>query len=184
MEEAVELLPHRVAYSTPKEHAMNYKSNWLKRLALGAVAGLAGTLALQLLRMAGQKWLPHTVPAIRKDPGEFMVETMKNALPAQARPHLPRAVETGVAQTLALGYGLTFGVLYAALRPQGGAPLMDGIALGSGTWAVGYVGWLPASGLMPPLWVQSPQQIITPAVQHALYGMATVTAYKWLQERV
>ncbi len=167
-----------------QEQAMNHRADWLKQLALGAIAGLVGTLALQVLRLANQKWLPDTMPPIRQDPGAFMIETVKASLPAHTRPHLPQAVEAGAAQTLALGYGLTFGALYATLRPQGGGPFLDGITLGLGTWAVGYAGWLPASGLMPPLWEQRPPQTMMPAVQHVLYGVATVTAYNWLQERL
>lgn len=129
-----------------------------------------------------QKWLPRAAPPIQQDPGEFMVETIEAALPVGVRERIPEAVESGAATTLALGYGLTFGVLYALYRPEGGAPLQDGIALGVANWATGYGGWVPALGLMPPVWQQQPQQVITAVAEHIVYGIATVATYRWLQE--
>jgi hypothetical protein len=163
---------------------MYTNSEWLKRLALGAAGGVAGTLAIHAFRTASQQWLPSTVPPIRQDPGELMVETGKEALPELVRQHIPPVVDTGVAQMLAVGYGLTFGALYTLLRPKGGAPLVDGVLLGIATWATGYLGWLPATGLMPPVWRQSVPQAIAPIAEHALYGIATVAMYDWLRARV
>ena len=91
--------------------------DWLKRLALGAAGGVAGTLAVQALLTASQQWLPSTVPPLRQDPGEFMVEKAAEALPEPVRQHIPEVVETGTARMLALGYGMAFGVLYALCRP-------------------------------------------------------------------
>ena len=61
---------------------------------------------------------------------------------------------------------------------------MDGVILGIANWAAGYLGWLPALGLMPPLWQQKTPQVIAPIAEHALYGMITVAMYDWLRERV
>jgi hypothetical protein len=154
------------------------------RMMLGAAGGFAGTLAIQALLTVSQKWLPSTTPPIRQDPGEFLVERGKKALPAQVHQHLPAVVETAAARLLAVGYGLTFGVLYTLLRPQGGPPLVDGSVLGIANWAVGYGGWLPAFGLMPPVWRQKAPQAIAPIAEHALYGVVTVATYNWLRERV
>jgi hypothetical protein len=49
-------------------------------------------------------------------------------------------VETTAARMLAVGYGLTFGSLYALLRPKGGSPLVHGVILGIANWAAGYLG--------------------------------------------
>jgi hypothetical protein len=121
---------------------------------------------------------------MRQNPGELMVETGKEALPEPVRQRLPPVVETGAAQMLAVGYGVTFGALYALLRPTGGAAVVDGVGLGIATWATGYLGWLPATGLMPPVWRQSAPQAIVPVAEHALYGIATVAVYDWLRARV
>jgi hypothetical protein len=162
---------------------MKKTQDWLTTAALGAAAGFAGTLMLQILRVANQRWVPQTMSPIRQDPGGFMVETVEEALPFSVRQHIPETLETGAAQSLAVGYGLTFGALYAALQPTGGPVLKDGLVLDVTAWAVGYLGWLPALGLMPPVWKQRPAQIVNALVQHAVYGLATVAVYERLQKR-
>ena len=161
---------------------MTQYTQGLSRLAFGAAAGFAGTLAIQAFMTANQKWFPSAAPPIRQDPGEFMVESVESALPVAVRERIPEAVESGAAKLLALGYGLTFGVLYAMYRPKAGASVHDGIALGVANWATGYVGWLPALGLMPPAWQQQPRQVTAGVVEHVVYGITTVAAYNWLQE--
>jgi hypothetical protein len=130
-----------------------------ERMALGAAAGLAGTLAIQAVRTSSQKLMPETTPPIREDPGEFMVEQAEELLPEETRDDIPDTVETAAATSLAMGYGMTFGALYGALRGGGGNILVDGVALGLGVWAVGYLGWLPATGLMPPITEQTGEQV-------------------------
>ncbi len=152
----------------------------ITRIARGAGAGFAGTLALQVLRSASQRWLPQTMPPLRQDPGEFLVEQAEARLPARMSEQIPSVLETAAAKSLAVGYGLTAGVVYAFVRPQGGPVLLDGVALGVGVWAAGYAGWLSALKLMPPLREQSATEIIPPVIRHALFGIVTVAAYRWL----
>jgi hypothetical protein len=128
-------------------------------------------------------WLPCTAPPIHQDPGEFMVEKAEDALPVLVRQRIPEVVETGLARLVALGYGLTFGMLYALFRPTSRALFVDGLLLGVANWATGYLGWLPAAGLMPPVWRQSAPQALTPIAEHVLYGIATVASYNWLRKR-
>ncbi|HXG83257.1 MAG TPA: hypothetical protein VNI84_04430, partial [Pyrinomonadaceae bacterium] len=66
------------------------------------------------------------------------------------------------------------------LRGQYNPPL-EGAALGAAIWAIGYLGWLPAVGLLPPITEQKPMQIFSPVWQHALYGIVTVTVYRRLE---
>ena len=113
-----------------------------------------------------------------------MVKTGEEALPDSVRRRIPQVAEMGAARTLAVGYGLTFGSLYTLLRPQGGSPFIDGVILGIANWATGCLGWLPASGLMPPVWQQKASQAIAPIAEHALYGMVTLAMYDWLRERI
>lgn len=163
---------------------MRDKRNLLERIALGAAGGFAGTLVLQALVGASQKWLPSAAPPLREHPGKFMVERAEEVLPERVRGRIPEAAETAAAQALGVGYGLAFGGLYAALRPRGGSPLLDGLILGTTAWAAGYLGWLPATGLMRPVWRQNALQALAPAAEHAVYGMVTVAAYDWLRENL
>src|SRR5215212_4620863 len=156
--------------------------NLIEHVALGAAAGGAATFLLQGIRTSEQKLLPETMPPIHEDPGKFMVEQAEELLPEETRAQVPNTVETVAAKSLALGYGMTAGALYAALRPRPGDLLVDGTALGLGVWAVGYLGWLPALGLMPPVQRQETEQVAGPIVQHVIFGLATVAAYQWLHD--
>jgi hypothetical protein len=156
----------------------------LDRLVRGAAAGFAGTLALQVMRTASEKTLPATMPPIRQDPGEFMLQRAEERLPTSVTSRIPPAAEAAVAKGMAAGYGVTAGALYAFLRPDGGEVLTDGIALGVGTWATGYLGWLPALGLLPALQEQNVPEAIGPLVRHALFGIAVVATYRMLSSRL
>jgi hypothetical protein len=120
------------------------------------------------------------MPPIRQDPGEFMVERASDALPASFTSRIPPLAETLAAKALAAGYGVTAGAVYGLLRPGGGDLLVDGLVLGTGTWAAGYLGWLPALGLMPSVLEQDGPEALGPVVRHALFGIAVVAAYRAL----
>jgi hypothetical protein len=151
------------------------------RTGIGAVAGLAGTLMVQGLLAASQKWAPRSLPPIKRDPGEFLIELTENLLPERVREKIPKELEKAAAKSLALGYGTTFGALFAGFRPQTRSLFVEGTALGLVTWAAGYLGWLPKTGLMPPLTEQEPQQIAGPIISHVLFGIATVGLYRFLR---
>ncbi len=160
------------------------KSNdFWTRLAIGAAAGLAGTMALQAARTANKKWLPQAQAPMRQDPAEFMINAAERVLPAEQRERIPEKVEALAGRLLATGYGMTFGALFGALRSNIKSLLLEGALLGLATWAVGYLGWLPGTKLMPPVWRQKPKQVITPIAEHALYGVATVAGLRQLKER-
>ena len=72
------------------------------------------------------------MPPMREDPGEFMVEQAEELLLEEAREQVPVTLETVAAKSLALGYGMTAGAIYGALRPRTGNLLVDGTALGLG----------------------------------------------------
>ena len=149
------------------------------QLGLGAVAGLAGTLLLHAAMTARGKAAPSSVPAIRRDPAEFFVERGKRQLPARVQERIPESVGKAVGMGLASGYGVLFGAIYGLVRrnrvtvPRA---MMEGSLLGVIAWAVGYLGWLPAGGFMPPLWKQKWPATVGPLVDHALYGAATAGA--------
>lgn len=156
------------------------RTNMLDPLIRGAAAGLAGTLALQVMHMVSAKALPATMPSFREDPGEFMVRKAEEALPPSVTSRIPPLAEAAAAKTVAAGYGITAGAVYGLLRPAGGDILVEGSVLGLGVWAAGYLGWLPALGLLPPVAEQEPPEAIGPPVRHILFGVATVAAYRRL----
>ena len=160
-----------------------------KQAALGAVAGAAGTALIQGMMAGSQRFAPQTLPPIKKDPGEFFVEQAEKILPERVREQIPEKAHKSVAGSLGFFYGATFGVLYAAMCARRRSSLtarvlMDGAALGTGTWAVGYLGWLPATRLMPPVWEQEPKQVVPGILSHVVFGIATVGLFKLLAKRV
>src|SRR5262245_35937795 len=124
---------------------MNQKGNKIMnsattalRAGVGAAAGLAGTFVIQGLLAASQKWAPKRLRPIKQDPGEFMVEKAESYLPEKMRDKIPAALEKTAAKSLALGYGTTFGALYAASRPETRNLLWEGAAFGVVAWVAGY----------------------------------------------
>src|SRR5262245_15121157 len=114
------------------------RDNPLKRIAVGALAGLAGTVAIGVLRALGDRFMPAASPPIEKDPAEFMVDKAARLLPRHANRHISEGVEHAAAKSLAFGYGMTFGALYGGLRPRERRPVAaDGALVGVATWAVG-----------------------------------------------
>jgi hypothetical protein len=153
------------------------------RLLAGAAAGLAGTFVLQGLLAGSRRWAPATLPPIRQDPAEFMVEQAESALPATRRAQVPPKGKAAAEKGLHLGYGASFGMLYGLAAGERD-PLLTGALLGLVTWAVGYLGWLPATGLMPPVHRQEPARVAGPVATHLGFGVATASAYQWLSRQL
>jgi hypothetical protein len=162
---------------------MTQRSVW-QRLAVGVAAGLAGTVVMQGLQAVGQHVRPQSMPPLRQDPGEFMIQQVEEHLVPALRRRIPPLIEKAAAHSLALGYGATFGALYAASRPRVQSLLGDGAALGVATWAAGYGGWLPATGLMPPITRHTGEQILGAIAGHIMFGITTVGLYRFLHQEV
>lgn len=155
--------------------------NVVTRVVAGAAAGIAGTLALQGAMNAQKKFAPDSMPPMRQDPAEFILEQLKRWIDRRRRDAIPENLERLLGKSLHLGYGITFGESYAAVRgktPRG--VLSDGVLLGLVVWAAGYLGWLPAAGISPKPWELTPRQLAGPIATHIVYGIATVTAYHQL----
>ena len=156
----------------------------LTRACLGACAGVVGTFALQAIRSLHQQYVPQLMTPMREDPGKFMVEQAERALPESAREKIPEEVEGAASMSLHLSYGALFGALFGAVRGHTDHPVLEGIVLGAGVWAIGYAGWLPAAGLTEPIWKQEPSQAIPEVARHAVYGIATAAAYEAIHSHV
>lgn len=152
----------------------------MKRAAVGAAAGIAGTLVLQGAVMGMKKTVPQWDAPEAEDPASFMLWQAEKHLPAETWMNIPAKAETAAGIGLSLAYGAAFGALYAAARGHSRSRLLEGALLGTAVWAVGYLGWLPATNLIPPVWRQEAKQITGPVVQHLLYGVITVAAYEYL----
>jgi hypothetical protein len=152
----------------------------MKKIAFGALAGAVGTLVIRGARSANDKLFPNATAPINADPGARIIEKIESVLPQQIKEKLPASLEEVGSKFLSFGYGSTGAAIYTAVRSQPQI-LVDGAALGAAIWAAGYMGWLPAMGLMPPVTHHKPKQVISSLMQHMLYGVATVSAYRKLR---
>lgn len=157
------------------------QDNATKNIALAALAGVLGTAVVYMVRTANQKIAPETMPPMREDPGEFMVDKAASALLEEAQEAVTEPVKSTAATLLSFGYGSTGAALYTAFRSNPDVA-KDGALLGAGIWAAGYLGWLPALKLTPSVKKQTPVQVLTSLGQHVLFGITTVGAYRKFKE--
>lgn len=155
-----------------------------KDAAAGAVGGLVGTAFIRMGTKASQR-LPEPLqpPELIRDPAEAVTEKAEEMA---GRPLPPRA-RAGLQRNLGWIYGVFWPTaLGAALR---GSPLRDwrralaaGVGLGTGVWAVGYLGWLPALRIVEPLSQRKVARQATNLASHVGYGILAV-APLWLAAR-
>src|SRR5436853_1439401 len=137
-----------------------------QRVLLGAAAGFGATMVLHQVMTLTGKAIPDSKPPTRQDPGKFMIAKVEKIV------HLPEKLEPAAVKSLQLGYGMTSGALYGAIRNRTASTLLDGALLGIAVWAAGYLGWLPATDLMPPITQQSARQVAVPIFTHIVFGVA------------
>jgi hypothetical protein len=157
---------------------------WGEALA-GAAGGALGTVVLRELIHAGQR-LPEPLrpPHLEEDPGEHMTwrAEMRTLHP------LPPATHDRVGRGLHWAYGMLWPTALALclhrarLRP---VPLALGVgaALGALVWAVGYLGWLPATHLLEARMKRRVGRQLTALTGHVAYGVASMLPLAALELR-
>jgi hypothetical protein len=142
--------------------------------AEGVLGGAIGTLlmkqGLSLLRKIPEDL---AVPAPARDPADVIVSRIEAW---RGRPFSGR-VHQRAAQGLHWAYGITWGgllgVAISALRVRNTRQtLLTGAGMGALVWGVGYVGWLPRTGLMKPVTRQGGGRVATSLATHVLFGIA------------
>jgi len=85
-----------------------------------------------------------------------------------------RQTQDAVATVMHLGFGAAAGALFeplrAALRLPVPAPL-QGAVFGTAVWAVSYMGWVPALGILPPPGRDRPGRPEVMLGAHWVYGV-------------
>jgi uncharacterized membrane protein len=137
--------------------------------ALGVGSALVGTAAMT----TAQRWV---YGFTRGEPSEAPVEVgekLLGALGIEVKKKHRSALGTVMHLAYGKGWGLPFGLIAArggrTPRPR------DGIALGVGVWLVSLVE-LPALGVAPPPWRESPAALAEDLGFHLVYGFATAAA--------
>ena len=96
-----------------------HRFNGRAGLAFGALAGLAGTAVMMVLRTYDQHYAPATIPRMRRDPGELIVTKSEKAVGLEGK--IPDGAEKAAQMVTPLAYGTLAGTLYAAIRGRRGA---------------------------------------------------------------
>jgi uncharacterized membrane protein YagU involved in acid resistance len=117
--------------------------DFMNRVLLGALAGIAGTFAMTALARAMHRRLPaeerYPLPPREIIEGA-LPEAAKGAIAEQGRREMTLAAH--------FGYGAATGALYALFAP--GGRLLHGAAYGIVVWTVSYFGILPGLRILRP----------------------------------
>jgi len=169
--------------------------NGLRTLMRGAVAGIAGTVVMSVARMGIER---ASLPWWETRESEW--ERLVRVMAKRAGRHPSRSAIRGAGFAAHLAYGAAWGALYAAVaRPQstttsagsppspavgGERPLMlDAVGLGAVCYLANYRRWgvMPALGVLPPDTERPIRLARIPVATHAVFGVATVSAYRLLR---
>lgn len=141
------------------------------KLLLGALAGIAGTVAMTAAMRALHRRLPgherYPLP-----PREIIEGTApEHALEEADRQELTLAAH--------FGYGAATGALYAVIRPREGA--LAGALYGVLVWAGSYLGWVPGARILQPAtrhpWRRNGLMIAA----HLVWGATTALSLRELE---
>lgn len=141
----------------------------MQSLVAGAVAGLIATAPMSATMLLLRRLSPETRH------GSLPPETVTARAAAAA--HLWDDLgEPGLRAATVVGhfaYGAAAGTLYAAVAGSRRHPLTAGVAFGLALWGIGYLGWVPAFGLMPPATEQPAPRNAVMIAAHAVWGATT-----------
>jgi len=138
------------------------------RLLIGALAGATATVPMTAFLSAVHRVMPpqeqYPLP-----PREIVAELAEES---GLRRTLTPDQEYAAAVLCHYGYGSAAGALYGALTPPGGSTPARGAAFGLALWAVSYLGWLPALGILRPATQHPPRRNALMIASHLVWGLA------------
>ena len=138
----------------------------MNRLAHGAVAGLAASVPMTLVFLAGR-----AAGLLRIPPPAQIAAAAAAEAGARDAPDGPGFDAAWLG--LHLAFGAAAGALFAAVRPAlPRASGAAGLAYGAAVWVAAYGGVMPALGLYPPVARDRPARAAVTAAAHATYGWA------------
>jgi uncharacterized membrane protein len=137
----------------------------------GIAAALVGTAAMT----SAQKWVYGLTGGAESRAPAVVGERILGALGVTVKKEQRPALNAATHALYGTSWGLPFGVLFGrGARPPGPA---KGLAFGFGVWAAS-LAKLPALGVAPPPWKQSPAALARDLGFHLVYGVATAAAYE------
>jgi hypothetical protein len=147
--------------------------NLSEGLLKGAVASIAGGLAIKLLWEAGQRTLvaqDRRVPSPTTD----VVRTLATRKGMALTPSQEQAAAGAIYGATMLAYGALYGIVQSRFHPN---PVAHGLLLAGVMYAANFpsFGALPRLGVLPKLQEQTAEETAIPIVAQAAYGL--VMAY-------
>ncbi|CAO3381937.1 hypothetical protein [Azospirillum argentinense] len=123
----------------------------MNRYAAGAIAGLAGTVAMT----AAMRAMFRSLPEKDRYPLPPRLITDRVVGPTGLMDALDEPERRDLTLALHYGYGAAAGALYPTVAQRVGGPAaVTGIGYGLAVWGASYLGWIPA------------MRILTPATRH------------------
>jgi len=137
----------------------------LKALAVGAIGGGLATVPMSLVMVGAEK-----VGLMGRHPPDLIMEA---ALDAGGLSKQKETTRDALAVTLHVVFGIGAGALFGVLQrrlhlPLG--PVAQGVIFGSLIWALSYLGWVPALGIMPSAERDRVGRPVTMVLAHWVYG--------------
>jgi hypothetical protein len=142
----------------------------MNHLLAGAIAGFAATVPMTWAMNRMFRRLPE------KDryplPPRLITERVAESVGIASSITESRMKTASLASHYA--YGAVTGVACGPLlRLVGGSPVAVGIGYGLGVWAVSYLGWIPAAGILRPATVHPRERVALMLAAHVVWGGAT-----------
>lgn len=152
----------------------------LKQVVIGGAAGLAATVPMTAMMLLGYCLLPpeqqYALP--QEEIVESLTETVGtheylDSVPAPS-PESPARLPLEALGLLShFGYGTAAGTAYALLaQANDSRPALRSLIFGLLLWAFGYLGWLPALGVLTPA-TDHPRGRTAMIVAHLVWGPIT-----------
>lgn len=141
----------------------------MNRLIKGAIAGLTATAPMTVIMSVLDK-LPTPSPE-RLPPEEI---TTNIAHRAGVTNKVGRQPVKAAAWPAHFAYGAASGSLYSLTLDRATLPpLLKGPLFGLAVWGLSYLGWLPATGILPPATQHSARRNLTMITAHLVWGAGT-----------
>jgi hypothetical protein len=114
----------------------------------------------------------------------IMDEEPPRIIVASVLPVRPKSTLTNFLAVAAhLGYGTAAGLVFAALPERVPRSARAGVVYGALLYGVGYEGWLPILGVLPPAHRDRRPRVATMLVSHLVYGATLAYASRTLAAR-
>jgi uncharacterized membrane protein YagU involved in acid resistance len=149
----------------------------MNRFVAAAAGGFLATVPMTIAMVAIQR--TQRRPRSPLPPKEVTRKTLKEAGMASNLRGKALQAATWVSH---FAYGAAAGACYPLVRRLVPIPpVLKGPGFGLAVWALSYIGWLPATGILRPPQKQTPNRNVALIVSHLIWGAATKAIFHRLR---